>query len=78
MGSIRLACMFCEREDFDFVETTPDTWSSIEEVQSYEASIEEADISKSDVSVLDWFTHLGVCPECQARELESVKAEGSE
>lgn len=69
MGKIRLACMFCDREDFDGVSALPSDWFAVDEVQSYEKSIQEAELLCRDVSVLDWFTHLGVCPECQRAEL---------
>lgn len=69
MGKIRLACMFCDREDFDGVKVLPNDWFSLDEVQSYEASIQEADLTRSDISVLDWFTHLGVCPSCYEAEI---------
>ena len=26
MGKIRLACMFCDRDDFDFVDVLPSDW----------------------------------------------------
>jgi hypothetical protein len=69
--------MFCDRDDCDFVETIPDTWFSVDEVQSYEASLQEADLSRSDICVFDWFTHVGVCPECQAAELRPANEESS-
>lgn len=43
MGKIRLACLFCDRDDCDGVETIPASWFSVDEIQSYEASLQEAD-----------------------------------
>jgi hypothetical protein len=69
MQQIRLACRFCDREDFDFVDELPPDWFSVDEVQGYEASLQEADLANTDVSPLDWFTHLGVCPSCYEVEI---------
>ena len=71
MGKIRLACMFCDREDFDGVDAVPADWFSVDEAQTYEASVRTIDMNHSDnrESVLDWFTHLGVCPECYEAEI---------
>lgn len=71
MAKIRLACMFCERDDFDGVDAVPADWLSVEEVQSYEASLRVIDFYQqgNQESVLDWFTHLGVCPECYEAEI---------
>lgn len=73
MSRIRLACMFCDREDFDGVGTLPSDWFAVDEVQSYEESIREADLSDTKISVFDWYTHLGVCPECQQAELRPTE-----
>lgn len=67
MEKIRLACLFCDRNDCDGVDTVPATWFSVDKVQSYEESIHE--IIPGDDRVLDWYTHLGVCPDCQEAEL---------
>lgn len=69
MNIIRLACRFCDRNDFDGVESLPADWFDIDEVQTYEDSTREVDLADQSESVLDWFTHLGVCPECQRAEL---------
>jgi hypothetical protein len=61
--------MFCDRGDFDGVEALPPDWFSVDEVQSYEASLQEADLNRSDISVFDWFTHVGVCPSCYETEI---------
>ena len=74
MGKIRLACMFCDRDDFDFVDVLPSDWRLVDEVQSYEASLQKADLSQADVSAFDWFTHLGVCPRCYEAEIRPANA----
>ena len=73
MGNIRLACMFCDRSDFDGVSSLPTDWFAVDNVQTYEESIREADLADTKVSVLDWYTHLGVCPECQQAELRPTE-----
>ena len=74
MGKIRLACMFCDRDDCDGVDAIPAAWFAVDEVQSYEQSIRDAELTSTDVSVFDWYTHLGVCPECQVAELRLAEA----
>lgn len=69
MGTIRLACRFCDSNDYDFVEAVPSDWFAVEEVQSYEASLQEATRNIDGRSVTDWYTHLGVCPECYESEI---------
>ena len=73
MGKIRLACMFCDRDDFDGICILPSNWFAVDEVQTYEQSIREAELSSKEVSVFDWFTHLGVCPECQRAEIWPIE-----
>ena len=68
MRQIRLACRLCDRDDFDFVEALPSDWFSVETVQDYEATLREA-CPDNDVRLFDWFTHLGVCPECYEAEI---------
>lgn len=71
MEKIRLACLFCDRDDFDGVEAIPPTWFSVDEAQSYEASLTKAAANEDHFA---WYTHLGVCPECQETELWPAKA----
>lgn len=71
MGKIRLACLFCDRDDCDGVETVPVAWFSVAETQAYEASLQEACIGADPWA---WYTHLGVCPDCQTTELWPAKA----
>ncbi len=63
---IRLACSECDRDDFDMIETLPD-WECIQEVQSYEEATKTYDNPEDEPEgfcVLDWYTHIGLCPEC--------------
>lgn len=71
MKSIRLGCLFCDRNDCDGIEVIPTSWFSVEEVQELAASLKEAG-DADDVS--SWQTHLGVCPECQEIELWPTEA----
>ena len=71
MGKIRLAFRFCDRDDFNGVETIPVTWFSVDETQSHEASLKEA---AANEDCFAWYTHLGVCPECQETELWPAEA----
>ena len=73
--AIRLGCIFCDRNDYDGVDTLPDDWTEVSEVRSLQESMREVvldGIFTSRVgiadSVLDWETHLGVCPECGEKE----------
>ncbi len=80
MGKIRLACLFCDSSECDGVNEVPASWFAVDEVQSYEESIRE--VEPGNEKVLDWYTHLGVCPDCQeaelwpADEVRSLRAEG--
>ena len=42
-GRVRLGCVNCGRDDFDGIHKIPDDWEDVDEVQSYEESIQEAD-----------------------------------
>ncbi len=68
MGKIRLACLYCDRSDFDGINEIPSDWSEVDEVQTYEESCQKASPTDAKVSVLDWYTHLGICPECHQAE----------
>jgi hypothetical protein len=71
---VRLACVNCDREDFDGI--TPKKlaamkakgeWQDISEVQTYEESIKtygNPDGAPPGFDVTKWYTHLGACPEC--------------
>ncbi len=64
MDPIRLACRLCDGEDCDGVASVPHGWFDVQEVQSYAASLQTVDRNDSRKSVFDWFTHLGICPDC--------------
>lgn len=61
---IRLACFYCDTDECDSVDEVPPGWTEVEESQSDATSLE--DVSPNDPlrSPLEWYTHLGVCPEC--------------
>ena len=69
MGKIRLACMNCDRNDFDGIteeqlaKAIEQGWLDVTEEQSYEDSIMER--QSGDPRMLDWWTHLGWCPGLQ-------------
>ena len=70
---IRLGCMQCDRADFDGVGKLPQDWEDIGRVQSYESSIKERGFSdKFGESCFDWYTHLGLCPDCLISNEESI------
>jgi hypothetical protein len=68
---VRLACLECDREDHDFL--TParlaelEGWEGITQVQSYADAIktyDRPDDAPPGFCALDWYTHLGICPDC--------------
>ena len=67
-GKIRLGCACCDREDFDGIELLPTDWIDVDEVRSFEEATRQVDWDDQSRSMLDWQTHLGVCPECQAND----------
>ena len=67
-GPIRLGCHSCDREDFDGISELPPDWLDISVVQTLEQSRQEVDWSDRSRSPLEWYTHLGICPDCQAEE----------
>lgn len=50
-GTIRLGCICCSREDFDGIDKLPKDWEDIDEVQSYEESIQGVDPDDPDGDV---------------------------
>ncbi len=70
-GPIRLGCRNCFREDMDGIRLFPGDWEDIGEAQSLRDSLSTYDGNDYDdppppgYSVLDWWTHLGNCPECR-------------
>ena len=67
-GKIRLGCMSCDREDFDGIDQLPPDWTDIDEVRSFAEATREVEFDDHSRSVLDWQTHLGTCPDCQAND----------
>jgi hypothetical protein len=65
---IRLGCHSCDREDFDGISELPPDWLDISVVQTLEESRQEVDWSDRSRSPLEWYTHLGICPDCQAED----------
>lgn len=64
----RLACVSCDRDDYDGVYRLPQNWTEIQKVQSLTESKEPVEEFDSARSLFDWHTHTGYCPECQKAE----------
>ncbi|MDA7979494.1 MAG: hypothetical protein MPJ50_12080 [Pirellulales bacterium] len=64
-GRIRLACVHCDTDAWDGIDRIPADWTDVDEFQSYEQSLEEVTPEVTTRSPTEWYTHLGVCPECQ-------------
>ncbi len=62
MGTIRLACLLCDCDDCHEIDSVPSSWKDVDEVQSYEDSIEVNALAGHESL---WWTHIGVCPACQ-------------
>ncbi len=62
---IRLACVGCDRDDFDGVWRLPKDWSGISKEQTLGQSKAEVSIDDTSRSVFDWHTHNGYSPDCQ-------------
>lgn len=77
-GTIRLACGSCDREDFDGINEIPSDWIDVLEVQSLKESRRQVDFDDRTRSVLEWYTHLGTCPDCQREELTDDSSEPRE
>ena len=65
-GPIRLACIVCDRSDYDGVDSLPLYWDEIVEI--------EADNDEG----FAWWTHLGTCPECWDDQEEAANRPPSE
>lgn len=72
-GSIRLACICCDRQDFDGItaeelqQAVRNGWLDIQRVQSDDESHQTyADSAQAPAghSIFAWWTHLGCCPAC--------------
>lgn len=67
---IRLACAYCSRDDCDGITNLKAAvgWTDIGRVQSYRQACKTYDDpskAPAGYSIFDWWTHLGVCPDCQ-------------
>jgi len=49
----RLACVSCDRSDFDDALQLPEDWEDLGE-------------AANSGSASQWWTHVGLCPECRA------------
>ena len=65
---IRLACRNCDTEECDGIEEIPADWVEVQFVQTLEASQQEVALNDDSRSVTEWYTHLGLCPDCQTAE----------
>ena len=69
MKNIRLACMNCDRDDYDFISSAKlaravaGGWKHVDRVQSFQDACSE--VAPGDDGVFDWWTHLGWCPDCK-------------
>lgn len=82
LESVRLGCDECDRDDCDGItperlaEVQAEGWEDVREVQSYEDSLKTYDEPGDPepppgFCLLDWYTHLGTCPQCAARRNET-------
>jgi hypothetical protein len=71
--TIRLACMVCDRADFDGItqaelrKAIRAGWKHVERQQTYRQACKtysSTDKAPRGYSVLEWWTHLGYCPNC--------------
>ena len=65
---IRLACSDCDTEEGDGISEIPTSWEDVIEVQSPEAASAEVPADDKTRSVMQWYTHLGLCPMCQKKD----------
>jgi hypothetical protein len=72
---IRLGCGNCDRSDHDGITEAElagclaEGWTDIVVVQTYEQSVVTYDNpadAPADHHVTEWYTHLGLCPDCRA------------
>ena len=67
-GEVRIQCKECDNQH-DEVLGLPPNWTEIEWMRSFERATAECDTGRPNNwgdSVMDWQTHLGLCPDCQA------------
>lgn len=64
-GKIRLGCTYCDNQDYFDVDALPNDWQDIAEVRPYAEACKPVAIDDQSRSVMDWQTHLGICPDCK-------------
>jgi len=71
--TIRLACVSCDRQDFDGItaaelqQAIEAGWEDVAKVQSFAESCttyENPADAPPGFSAFEWWTHLGTCPDC--------------
>jgi len=65
---IRLACSECDTDEGDGISKIPSTWKDVTEVQSLAESRKEVPADDKTRSAFEWYTHLGICPQCQKED----------
>ncbi len=69
--TIRLGCVACDRDDKDFINAEElevckaEGWTDITEQRSYAEASRIVEFGDPTMSVFDWETHLGICPDCK-------------
>ena len=69
---IRLACTECDRSDKDGIDEEQleacllEGWTDITFIQAYEQSLQtyEPGEGPPGFDAMEWWTHLGTCPDC--------------
>ncbi len=61
----RLACVGCDRDDYDGVWRLPKDWTGISKEQTLGQSKAEVPPGDTTRSLFDWHTHIGYCTDCQ-------------
>jgi len=67
-GKIRLACIYCDTDDADWIDELPDSWEILEEIQTVADSLQIPEENSPNHSSFDWFTHLGICLCCRENQ----------
>ncbi len=72
-NEVRLGCMYCDRQDFDGIseqalkDAIAAGWEYVDQVQSPAEAAQTHPLGDEPpgFSVFDWWTHLGICPDCR-------------
>lgn len=67
-GKIRLACVYCDTDEADWIDELPESWEILEEVQTVAESLQTPEEKSANHSSFDWYTHLGICPCCRENQ----------